>query len=273
MPSRAPLALLPCRFDPDVNDLPAVALRVEVEQHDTEQPVHQHRKGQLLLALHGGVTCDVPGAIWMVPPRHAVWIPGGMPHSNRATDNARICFLFLEPEAARMPRDCCTIAISPLLRELVQHLADAGLDYPREGTTARLVGVMLDLLAAAPVEQLHLPVSNHHRLRRIVAVLTADPADRTTMAQWARRLAMSERSLARLVVNETGLTFGRWRQQLHLIVALRQLAAGTSVQRVAGNLGYDSVTAFITMFRKSLGQSPTRYFAALGQRVGKTSCP
>ena len=80
---------------------------------------------------------------------------------------------------------------------------------------------------------------------------------------------MSERSLARLVVNETGLTFGRWRQQLHLILALRQLAAGTAVQRVAGNLGYDSVTAFITMFRKSLGQSPARYFAALGQRVGK----
>jgi AraC-like DNA-binding protein len=74
---------------------------------------------------------------------------------------------------------------------------------------------------------------------------------------------MSERTLARLVVRETGLTFGRWRQQLHLIVALRQLAAEDSVQRVAGNLGYDSVTAFITMFKKALGQSPTQYFAAL----------
>jgi AraC-like DNA-binding protein len=35
------------------------------------------------------------------------------------------------------------------------------------------------------------------------------------------------------------------------------------VQQVAGNLGYDSVTAFITMFKKSTGQPPGKYFAAL----------
>ncbi len=65
---------------------------------------------------------------------------------------------------------------------------------------------------------------------------------------------MSDRTLARLVVGETGLTFGRWRQKLHLVVALRQLADDTSVQQVAGLLGYDSVTAFITMFKKALGK-------------------
>jgi AraC-like DNA-binding protein len=31
---------------------------------------------------------------------------------------------------------------------------------------------------------------------------------------------------------------------------------------VSETLGYESVTAFITMFKKALGQSPTRYFAA-----------
>lgn len=87
----SPLAQLLCRFDPDVDDRPAVALQLEVEQNDMEQPVHRHRKGQLVMALRGGVVCEVPQAMWMVPPHHAVWIPGGMPHSNRATDNARIC--------------------------------------------------------------------------------------------------------------------------------------------------------------------------------------
>jgi AraC-like DNA-binding protein len=52
-------------------------------------------------------------------------------------------------------------------------------------------------------------------------------------------------------------------QQLHLIVALHQLASGATVQQVAGNLGYDSVTAFITMFKKALGKPPAQYFAAL----------
>jgi len=74
---------------------------------------------------------------------------------------------------------------------------------------------------------------------------------------------VSERTLARLVVRETGLPFGRWRQQLHLIVALRQLSAGASVQHVAGSLGYESVTAFITMFKKAVGEPPAQYFARL----------
>lgn len=263
MTIHAPLDRVVHEFDPDTFDRPVVALRLEVEQNGVEQPVHQHRKGQLILALHGGVTCEVPKAMWMVPPQHAVWIPGGMPHSNRATHNARIYLLFIEEGAVRMPDKCCTLAISPLLREMVCHLATQDPNYPRNGPTARFVAVLMEQLATAPVEQLHLPVSDHPKIRRIALALASDPADRTTQAQWAQRLAMSDRTLARLVLQETGLTFGHWRQQLHLIVALRQLASGEAVQTVAGNLGYDSVAAFITMFKKALGSSPTRYFAAL----------
>lgn len=162
-----------------------------------------------------------------------------------------------------MPDKCCTLAINPMVRELILHLAGQGPAYPREGATTRVAAVLLEQLAAAPIEQLHLPISDHPKIRRIADVLAVDPADRRTLAQWAQWLVMSERSLARLVRRETGLSFGRWRQQLHLIVALRQLAGGAAVQQVAGNLGYDSVTAFITMFKKALGQPPAQYFAAL----------
>lgn len=252
-----------CHYDADGDTLPAVALRVEVAQRDAEQPIHQHRKGQLVLALRGGVTCSVSQAMWMVPPHHAVWIPGGMPHSNRATDNASICFLFVEPEAAPLPAQCRTLAISPMVRELIQHLADQGQAYDPDGPTARLARVLVEQLGAMPVEMLHLPISHHPKIRRIAHVLARDPADRTTLAEWAGQLALSDRSLARLVKRETGLTFGRWRQQLHMIVAMQQLSGGATVQQVAGNLGYDSVTAFITMFKKSTGQPPGKYFAAL----------
>lgn len=258
MTSRTALSHLLCSHDTDLDTRAAVALHVEVALNDAEQPVHRHRKGQLVLALHGSVTCEVPQALWMVPPQHGVWIPGGMPHSNRATDNARICFLFIEPEAARMPQQCCTLAISPLVRELIQHLATQP-----AASAARVVDLLLELLEQAPVQQLHLPISDHPKIRRMARALGKDPSDRTPLAQWAERLAMSERTLARLVAQETGLTFGRWRQQLHILVALRQLSEGATVQQVAGNLGYDSVTAFITMFRKALGQPPGRYFSAL----------
>lgn len=263
MTSPAPAWRAPGEFDPDDDDLPATALALEYGQADPERPVHRHRKGQLVLAVHGAMTCEVPAAKWMAPPHHAVWIPGGMAHSNRATANAQVVFLFIEPGAAPMPADCCTLAISPLVRELVQHLARQDQAYPRTGPTARLVAVLLEQLAAAPVAQLSLPVSAHPKLRRITLALEADPSNRATLAAWAGELALGERTLARLVRRETGLTFGRWRQQLHLIVALRELAGGSTVQQVAGILGYDSVTAFITMFRKALGKPPAAYFAGL----------
>jgi len=63
------------------------------------------------------------------------------------------------------------------------------------------------------------------------------------------------------MLRETGLTFGKWRQQLHLIIALQELASGVSVQNVAAKLGYESVNAFITMFSKAMGSTPAHYFA------------
>jgi AraC-like DNA-binding protein len=248
-------------FDPDPLHRPAVALRVEVRENESELPMHRHRKGQLVLALRGGVTCEVPGGLWMVPPQCGVWIPGGMPHSNRVTANGRICFLFVAPGVAGLPDECCTLAISPLLRELIQHLAQLPPLYARDGPTARLVAVLLDELARMPVEHLHVPLSGNPKLRQIAAALTRDPADRSTLAEWGRRTALGERTLARLVRSETGMSFGRWRQQLHLIIALQRLSAGASVQRVAEDLGYASVSAFITMFKKVLGKPPARYFA------------
>lgn len=257
--SHDPLAM------PDATDRPAVAVRLHVAAHAEEVPMHRHRKGQLVLALHGAVTCQVADALWIVPPQCGAWIPGDIAHSNKATANARLCYLFVEPGRAPLPATCCTLSISPLVREMILRLADAGLEYPRGGHMEHLAQVLLDELSAMPQELLSVPVSDHPKIRRLAEQLHRHPADRSTLAEWAVRLAVSERSLSRLVREETGLTFGRWRQQLHLLLAIRELAAGTSVQRVAEHLGYESVTAFITMFKKALGKTPARYFAELAK--------
>lgn len=248
-------------FDPDSSSQPAQAFRIRVAESVKEIPFHQHRKGQLIVALHGGITCEVEQAMWMVPTQYAVWIPGSMPHSNRATTNARICFLFIEPGAVGMPDQCCTLKISPLVRELILHLAQ----HPHDDTPAqqRMVQVLFDELPHQPVEQLRLPMSRHPKIHLIAEQLAQNPQERRTLAQWASQLAMSERNLARLVVKETGLNFRRWRQQLQLIIALQLLIDGSTVQQVASELGYDSTNAFITMFKKALGTTPGRYLTAL----------
>ena len=253
----------PDEFNADAFSQAAIALHVSSSGEDAGQSPHAHRKGQLIISLRGAVSCEVEDALWLVPPGHAVWVPGEIPHSCRVTKNADTCFLFIEPRAAAMPEICCTLAITSLVRELVLYLAEQGQDYSPDSKTARLAAVLLEHIPDVPVEALHLPVSDHPKIRNMAEALFNEPDDRRTLKQWAAHLVTSERSLARLIKEATGMSFGRWRQQLHLMIALSHLAEGQSVQRVAGTLGYDSVSAFITMFRKALGKSSTQYFSSL----------
>ncbi|SFQ97937.1 MULTISPECIES: AraC family transcriptional regulator [unclassified Enterobacter] len=248
-------------YEPDRHADAATAFCIHVAASEQYIPQHYHRKGQLILALSGAITCEVENALWMVPPQYAVWIPGQYPHSNRATPDARLCFLFIEPGAVEMPDYCCTLKISSLVRELIMALATR--PTKRDPARQRLVQVLFDELPQQPQTHLHLPVSAHPKIRQMVDTMASQPAQWQTLNQWASLFAMSERNLARLVVKETGLSFRRWRHQLQLILAIRQLIAGQSVQQVAHTLGYDSTTAFITMFKKGLGQTPGRYLASL----------
>ena len=245
-------------YDPDSQPDPAVAFHIRVVEEEQQIPAHHHRKGQLILALHGAITCEVENALWMVPPQYAVWIPGQISHSNKATPGARLCFLFIEPGAVTLPDRCCTLKISPLVREMILTLAER-----QNSASRRLTELLFEELPQQPQEQLQLPVSPHPKIRLMSEEMINRPAGRQTLHQWAHHFAMSERNLARLVVNETGLSFRRWRHQLQLIVALQGLIAGQTVQQVAQSVGYDSTTAFITMFKKGLGQTPARYVASL----------
>ncbi|MGA1803963.1 AraC family transcriptional regulator [Rhizobium sp. HT1-10] len=249
-------------FDPDRSDRPAVAVRLDFRDYEAEVHQHQHKQGQLILALHGAVTCRTENGLWIVPPDCGVWIPGGVPHSNQVTPNARLSYLFVQPGAATLPQQCCTLSVSPMIREMILRLADVPENSAQEDHVVRLVRVLLDELAQMPIQGLDLPASSHPKIAVITAALMAEPSDRRTLVDWAAQVAMSERSLKRLMVQETGLTFGRWRRQLHLVIALRELASGATVQRVSSDLGYESATAFIVMFKKALGTTPTRYFAS-----------
>lgn len=167
------------------------------------------------------------------------------------TAGAELCFLFIEPAAVVMPERCCTLKISPLCRELILSLARRTDSERAQMPTQRLIQVLFDELPQQPQEQLQLPVSGHPKIRQMVETMAQEPARWNTLGQWASVFAMSERNLARLVVKETGLSFRRWRHQLQLILALQALIAGRNVQQTAQMLGYDSTTAFITMFKKA----------------------
>jgi len=228
-----------------------------------ELDFHRHAKGQIILVQRGALSCEVESGLWIVPPRSAIWVPGGALHALKLGTGALEGYnAFISPEASQgLPGTCCTVSVTPLLREVLTRAVHLPLLYDENGPTNRLIGVLLDELANAKVEHLHLPIPTDPRLRRIANTMMDAPADRGTLEIWAKRAGMSERSLERLVRSETGMSFGRWRQQIMIVLAVKWMAGGASIQDVASDLGYQSMPSFVTMFRKALGASPGRYMA------------
>jgi AraC-like DNA-binding protein len=251
------------RFDPDDVRRPIVTVGIAIaEVGKIEIDFHRHRKGQFLLVQQGALSCEVEEGLWIVPPRSAVWIPGGALHAVKATGGLEGYNAFVDPDLdVRLPKICCAVAATPLLRELLIRSATLPALYEEGSAEARLVMVLLDEIASARAEDLHLPMPSDKRLRRIVEAMIDAPADRATMDVWARRAGLSERSLARLIARETGMSFSRWRQQLGVMLAVKWLAGGASIKQVANDLGYESMPSFVTMFRKATGVSPGRYMA------------
>jgi AraC-like DNA-binding protein len=240
---------------PDIDNTPrpVVALRAAAVSRGWESARHQHRKAQLLYSARGIFHCEIEDGLWIVPPHCALWIPGDLPHSVRSLGTAECHCLFV----AR----CCTISVSPLLRELLLKAVDFSACYALEGREARLIAVLLDELATASVENLHLPIPRDPRLRRLANMLLEHPAEQTAKHVWAARIGMSERNMSRYLLREIGMSFGRWRRQLHVILALQRLGRGERVQTVALELGYENASGFVTMFRKAVGKPPARYLS------------
>jgi AraC-like DNA-binding protein len=242
------------------SDVVTMGLKMVTRKYETR--FHRHRKAQCVMAVSGVLTCEAEGGIWIVPPQAAIWIPPGVEHRVTLAGSVEGYNAFVEPAAARgLPSECCTISVTPLLRELLIRTAQYPIKVAEGGMESRVASLLLEEIAIAEMGQLHLPMPKDRRLRAIFQNIMDRPDDRKTLGAWAKRHAMSERTFARLIVAETGMSFGRWRTQLGIILAIQWMAEGASVQQVASDLGYESVGSFVTMFRKALGTSPGRYMA------------
>ncbi len=221
---------------------------------------HRHRRAQLVYAIAGFMTVETASGTWAVAAQHAVWVPAGIEHEVRSAGPLAMRTLYIHPAvAAGLPESCCVLRVPALLRELILRATALPDEVQPDGPGARLLAVIPDELRALEPEPLHLPLPRDRRLRAVTERLGAAPADDRPLGDWAAAVGVSERTLARLFLRETGLTFGAWRQRLRLMSAVVRLAEGQAVTTVAYDLGYGSPSAFIAMFKRAFGQTPGRY--------------
>lgn len=169
---------------------------------------HSHRRGALIFNVKGLVTCEAEGGLWMVPPHCALWIPGGVVHAPHLAGNLECYTVFIEPERVpSMMQSCATIHVTPLMRELILRTATFPEEYSTGGTEDRIVQVLVDELSAAKEESLFFPMPASPKLRSLASMMVNDPSDKASLAQWASRIGLSERTLSRFLMAETGMSF------------------------------------------------------------------
>jgi methylphosphotriester-DNA--protein-cysteine methyltransferase len=159
-----------------------------------------------------------------------------------------------------MPASCVVLNVTPLLRELVVRAVALPVDYDEQGDDGLLMQLLMAEIRRLRPCALDLPLPESPDLTQLCDRILADLSTRRPCNLDAAYMNTSTRTLYRRFVKETGITFARWKQQARLLEAVRRLAQGTPVTSVALDLGYESASAFSTMFRRSMGVPP-RVFA------------
>jgi len=241
---------------------PVTALAYDLE-HGRVIPDHLHPEDQLVYASQGVMTVRTSAGTWVVPAQRAVWIPARIPHSIRMSGAVSMRTIYLRARMLkRLPRACRVVNVSPLLQNLIVHLCVHEKLSRKSKIHAHLIDVLIDQLETVKTVPLQLPTPSDPRGARVAATLQSDTGESRSVDWACRQAGASKRTIERIFRQETRLSLGKWRQQLRLMKSLQSLAAGEKISSAALEAGYSTPSAFIAMFRKALGTTPRKYFAA-----------
>jgi len=228
---------------------------------------HQHLWGEFVYSFSGTLEMQAEGSEFRVPPSYGLWHPPNTEHHGGNRQASFHCSIYIDQELAvqrKMPEETCALMVNPMLRAMLNHLR---LNPPRSLYAleeSKLLDVILDQLAIAPIAGSYLPDSNDPILIRALMYLKDNPHDNCSLKDLAEHLGTSERTLARKAQRDLGMALSEWRQRLKVMRAIPMLQEGASIESVALDLGYSTASSFIVMFRRLLNTTPNEYRKSAG---------
>ncbi len=249
------------------SDIPVLAFAFERHGAEDWAPKHRHARGQLFALTRGLLVVEAGSERWMFPSQRCAWIPPECEHAARSAGGTAGSMVYLSAEACRgLAKKPCMFSSSELLFGIVHRALTWNLSQALNPAQKRLIAVLRDEIRQPEQQPLRLPIPREERLVKVAHALLDDVADDRTLDEWGHYAGMARRTFMRAFSAEVGMPFGRWRQQARLFAAVEMLAQGKSVTETAIAVGYDSVSAFIEMFRTMLGSTPQTYFRSKRER-------
>lgn len=205
---------------------------------------------KLVYAAEGTLQVESANRLWVLPSSRALWVPAGESHRAATLGRARVRTLYFSPDM-RFERAEGTVAVRPLLRELIVEACDCG---PLRTGEARFEAIAVLLrfeLEWAPAVPTGIVLPHSDWLRAWTSAFLADPST-PLKGEWSRR------TLERHLQKETGMSLGQWCQQARAVIGLRALSTGSTVLEAAMEAGFATSSGFVHSFRKRFGTTPGR---------------
>ena len=229
---------------------------------------HRHPRGQIVWAVEGAIRVITDTASWIVPPTHAVWIPGNQRHQVATLTDASAGYLYIDPSAcAELPDTAQVLEVTALMRELALRVLhyekplreQTALPAAEQQSLQLTISLLLNELAQLRPAPLFLPSAKDRRLHKVMHTLVREPGNNQKLDTLAQGSGASIRTLERLFKKETGMSFQQWRTRLKLLESINRLVEGKSSAAIAHSLGYRSSSAFVAAFRRHFGVPPQSF--------------
>jgi AraC-like DNA-binding protein len=250
------------------SDAPILAFAFTRRAAEDWAPEHTHARGQLFALTRGLLIVEAGRERWMFPSERCAWIPPGCRHAARSVGGVAGSMVHLsQPMCRGLPKLPCMFNSSELLFAMVNRILSWDPQQPLSASKKHLIAMLREEIRQPDKQPLRLTIPREKRLARVAAALLDDVGDDRTLEDWAHFAGMTRRTFMRAFSAQVGMSFGRWRKQARLFAALEMLAQSKSVTEVAISVGYDSVSAFIEMFRTMLGTTPQTYLRSKREPV------
>mgnify|MGYP003385946748 CR=1 FL=1 len=221
---------------------------------------HSHDWGQFVYAHKGVLMVATQSEQYIVPPEQGVWLLPHIEHEVTAMSQVELTSFYIDKtHLNNLPTNSCVLQVNDFLKTLIIEAINIQNTYQWKSSDGRLLRMILDRLAIAPSVLKPLPYPKDARLLKMLTLIQNDPSLEYDLKKWGEIVGASSRSLSRLYKSETGLSYRTWRQRLNIQIAISQLSNGQTVHNIALNLGYETASAFIHMFKKNTGVTPSFY--------------
>ncbi|MFB2862710.1 helix-turn-helix domain-containing protein [Aeromonas sp. MdU4] len=242
-------------FDPD--QLPGQVLGIASDLGVHDSGPHRHQRHQLLFAQAGCMSIELENRLCLLPPTRAAWIPAGTTHRVLMRGVVAYRSLYFSPDQC-LPNMVQVMGVNPLLREIIERVSLWPWDKPQE-EQQRTLALFMEELLHSPKEDWHLPMPQDKRLASWLWHIKRGGFMPDRLNQLAEKVGASSKTIGRIFMSDTGMSYQAWRQQWRLLHAMELLAEGIPLSQVASQLEFSSDSAFISFFKKNTGQTPLIY--------------